>query len=152
MERLKPLYNPDHPNANIHGMVGPDGEPTCFVDENALVRCTGCCWAGYVPELVKDAGEMCGYQEPKNGCLLILKDTLKDTLSYRPKRCFDYHCSQDKRIVRNSNAPIKKRLHALQRITLSNEACFVNQEISKEQRDKNLQNHIPQIPFFRDTL
>lgn len=33
--KTKVIFNPNHPNSNIHGMVLENGNPTCFTNEDA---------------------------------------------------------------------------------------------------------------------
>jgi len=136
MKEKEKSYNPQNPNANIHGFTTEDGEITCVTANDTL--CTGCCWALAVREINKEAGKMCPHQEPSFGCKILGSDE-------RPKICQDYHCSQDIQRVKNPKLAFQERRAAFQRLTLSNEAAFVNEEITFEQREKNLEKHIPRV-------
>ncbi|GEM_PF-6015715 len=122
-------YNPNHPNANIHGMVGVGGEPICETGNGSL--CTGCCYALEVrdanSDFKKNAGEPCEYQLYGQGCRFVLENA-----SGRPFICGAYHCSSD--IYKLATSPDPKiRNAAFQRIAMSATAALHNGEITVEQ-------------------
>lgn len=82
----KEEFKPDHPNANIHGMIGANGSLTCLTREGNL--CTGCCTTFRVPEFNVEADKPCQHQTPGRGCK-ILNDPL------RKRVCGSYHCSRN---------------------------------------------------------
>ncbi len=134
-------YNPDHPNANIHGMVGEGGEPTCETKNGNL--CTGCCHALEVRDtnsgFKKNAGKPCEHQLYGQGCRFILENT-----SGRPSICEAYHCSSD--IYKLATSPDPKiKYAAFQRIAMSLTAANYNGEITDKEYNDLLNRFSPQL-------
>lgn len=116
-------FNPRHPNANIHGMIGSSGEATCQTGNGVL--CTGCCTALRMDdkEPINEEGSNCFAQIPEQGCIFVINGTPGE----RYKNCTPYHCSADINRARGGSVP------ARQRIALEATSALLNGEISQTQ-------------------
>jgi hypothetical protein len=123
------LFKPQNPNANIHGVVGVEGETTCKTcDQN---MCTGCCTALHITDrqnsvVLKEMGSNCDAQSPNEGCKHVLKEVPK----LRFWRCEPYHCSEDIQKLPERNSELRLRF--------SNAASLNSGEIDQKTHDKNL--------------
>ncbi|HWA51610.1 MAG TPA: hypothetical protein VG895_00970 [Patescibacteria group bacterium] len=136
MNKEKVVFMPDHPNANIHGMITEDGDATCLT-RNPEIRCTGCCYALHITsngkedgKILKEAGEMCDAQIPKAGCAHIKNGTLEKR--FEPV-CSGFHCSKQLQKFADT-----KNVHAKQRIGMCNIASMAVGEIDQKTYDENL--------------
>lgn len=85
-ERIDLAYDPDNPNANIHGMVTGEGGQTCYKQNRC--RCSACCFALRIEEIEKPENTHCDYQVSGGGCIIHNAEGLY------PEACARYHCSQ----------------------------------------------------------
>src|SRR4030067_3799606 len=155
-------YLPEHPNANIHGMIEADGSPTC-ITRNLGIRCTGCCAfpipkfnpnldpdiyiTGIAPQdgirLDKQPGNTCIAHIPRKGCDYVFK-------SHKEKRywlCPMYHCSGDRATSKDESKQPDVRLTAHQRLLLANLNSFSLGEITREESTTNIIKHIGSQPM-----
>ncbi len=155
-------FDPDHPKANIHGVVGIEGEAVCYTDASAKTLCTGCCTALHIiPEEVdpdklndldhdyialKPRGENCHAQIPSQGCNYIIEGTPEG----RYWICPLYHCSgdiikakqiKDENMQKNPLANLDKYheiIAAGHRIQQELDAALKHNEITQEEYDESI--------------
>ncbi|CAN5330649.1 hypothetical protein BH10PAT1_BH10PAT1_0090 [soil metagenome] len=131
MERVR--FNPSNPNANIHGMVQTDGNPTCLTRDGET-RCTGCCYALHIVirnKIMKEAGEMCDAQIPTKGCAHVVNS--EEEKRYNPV-CDHFHCSGQIKLFGENPENIAVR----QRLAMMNIASNAVGEITAEIMEENL--------------
>jgi len=139
----KEIFSPDHPLANIHGMVGRNGETTCKTGNGRM--CTGCCEALHIQDLdpdgigvLKEAGQKCEAQIAGEGCRHVLEGNPEQRYSI----CDPYHCSGDLRRLADPTTSWEERIAASQRLVMENAAAPQNGEIGRKTYNANL-NRIP---------
>lgn len=146
----KSIYMPGHPNSNIHGIVGVDGNSSCYTNSTSQTLCTGCCYALHVEDdqsgFYKEAGNDCEKRIPSQGCKFI-----KENLPGRPNVCQGYHCSFHKGVLRES-PDTQERLKALQSLSMCNEAAHLFGEVTQKEKLRNQTKHIGtmDIPIIDD--
>ena len=139
------IYDPDHPNANVHGMVSIDGSTTCSA-RNPEINCTGCCPGLHIkpgdfpahlyPEFHargKQPDEDCPERISKLGCKFRLNKK-----PGRPIVCWDYHCSGERRKILNRKNPFHKRVSAAQRLFMESAESHSKGEIDLKTHMGNL--------------
>lgn len=122
------IFNPKHPNANIHGMVDSDGSATCKTANGKM--CTGCCTALRIEEdniLLKEEGHNCPAQVIQKGCNYVIQNQSEK----RFKVCPVYHCSSD--ISKVGKGDFKAR----QRVGMELLSSLSHNETNKEEFNKN---------------
>jgi len=122
------IFNPNHPNANIHGMVEQNGSITCKTRNGLL--CTGCCTGLRIEEdgvLLKEEGFNCPAQMIAQGCKHVINNQEEKRFNVCPK----YHCSSDIYHFRKHH-DIEQR----QRLGIELLSCLVNREIGKSAFDE----------------
>ena len=126
-------FEPKHPNANIHGMVGSNGRGACETQEGRM--CTGCCTALHITRkgneniVLKEAGQGCPAQLLGKGCAHVINGDPNNRFWV----CKPYHCSGDLAKFKKGDP------QAGQRILLCNAACLMNEEIGRQAYKQNLQ-------------
>src|SRR3989337_1694729 len=98
-ERITDKYSPDHPNANIHGMVTNSGMPTCVMSEADSTRCSACCTLLGIeaPHPLERNEAAIWYKSIGIPCEFLNKDNSNPGCSIyekRPHNCVRYHCSK----------------------------------------------------------
>lgn len=132
------IFDPHHPNANIHGVVGSSGTATCQTTSGEL--CTGCCTAlriteiGDSPLVLKAEGEDCSAQIPGSGCSYLQSDSPEQRYAV----CGIYHCSGDRAKITNPHNSRLVKLAAAQRLAMANAAALSNGEIDRTTYRENL--------------
>ena len=133
----KAVFDPNHPHANVHGMVSIDGSTTCQT-RNKNINCTGCC----VPLQIRDRkfnkeeGEDCIERVTGTGCKFITEEK-----KGRPFTCFVYHCSGDIRKLKDPQLSNNERSEARLRLNRVNYTSWHFNEIGKNTYESN-QNRI----------
>lgn len=124
------IFNPNHPNANIHGMVKENGSATCKTRNGTF--CTGCCTGLRIEEdgvLLKEEGFNCPAQKIAQGCIHVISNQEEK----RFNACPNYHCSRDINHFRKHHG-IEQR----QRLGIELLSCLANGEIEKIEFDQAL--------------
>lgn len=99
MSEVLRIYDPSHPNSNIHGIVGDAEEPVCSLDETTGVNCTACCTLlGIEAPHPLERNKAAKWYKPFGvPCEFLEKDPNKPGCSIyinRPRNCVNYHCSK----------------------------------------------------------
>ena len=141
------IIDPKHPEANIHGVVGQNGEQSCTTQLGK--RCTACCFALYIDngigQVVKEGGEDCPDVIPQMGCRYVLEGRPKDRIG---PACSAYHCSQDRNKVKRG----PDRFPAWQRLTMENAAALKKAEITQAEAKENQVFRIGDQPINIEVL